>query len=253
MIRSIFVISFALAYVLLVGAPYLLYTILTGNTDPIYRVGVLGAKLTLRLAGVQLEVRGHEKIPQGRAVVYMANHQSNCDPPAIVGLLPPVLILVKKEFFRVPILGQAMRLRGFVPIDRKNRGGAIQALEQATRFLMAGHSFLAFPEGTRSGDGRLLPFKKGVFIMAFRAGTPIVPISISGSRKIMPKGEPAIRPGLVRVTFHDAVETQGCTLKDLELIQGRVRAAILSGLASEERSLEAVAWPRLFLVRQSLE
>jgi 1-acyl-sn-glycerol-3-phosphate acyltransferase len=241
MIRSIFVISFALAYVLLVGAPYLLYTILTGNTDPIYRVGVLGAKLTLRLAGVQLEVRGHEKIPQGRAVVYMANHQSNCDPPAIVGLLPPVLILVKKEFFRVPILGQAMRLRGFVPIDRKNRGGAIQALEQATRFLMAGHSFLAFPEGTRSGDGRLLPFKKGVFIMAFRAGTPIVPISISGSRKIMPKGEPAIRPGIVRVTFHDAVETQGCTLKDLELIQGRVRAAILSGLASEERSLEAVA------------
>src|SRR5579883_1290800 len=136
MIRSIFVISFALAYVLLVGAPYLLYTILTGNTDPIYRVGVLGAKLTLRLAGVQLEVRGHEKIPQGRAVVYMANHQSNCDTPAIVGLLPPVLILVKKEFFRVPILGQAMRLRGFVPIDRKNRGGAIQALEQATRFLM---------------------------------------------------------------------------------------------------------------------
>jgi 1-acyl-sn-glycerol-3-phosphate acyltransferase len=241
MIRSIFVISFALAYVLLVGAPYLLYTILTGNTDPIYRVGVLGAKLTLRLAGVQLEVRGHEKIPQGRAVVYMANHQSNCDPPAIVGLLPPVLILVKKEFFRVPILGQAMRLRGFVPIDRKNRGGAIQALEQATRFLMAGHSFLAFPEGTRSGDGRLLPFKKGVFIMAFRAGTPIVPISISGSRKIMPKGEPAIRPGIVRVTFHDAVETQGCTLEDLELIQGRVRAAILSGLASEERSLEAVA------------
>ncbi len=241
MIRSIFVISFALAYVLLVGAPYLLYTILTGNTDPIYRVGVLGAKLTLRLAGVQLEVRGHEKIPQGRAVVYMANHQSNCDPPAIVGLLPPVLILVKKEFFRVPILGQAMRLRGFVPIDRKNRGGAIQALEQATRFLMAWHSFLAFPEGTRSGDGRLLPFKKGVFIMAFRAGTPIVPISISGSRKIMPKGEPAIRPGIVRVTFHDAVETQGCTLKDLELIQGRVRAAILSGLASEERSLEAVA------------
>jgi 1-acyl-sn-glycerol-3-phosphate acyltransferase len=77
--------------------------------------------------------------------------------------------------------------------------------------------------------------------MAFRAGTPIVPISISGSRKIMPKGEPAIRPGIVRVTFHDAVETQGCTLKDLELIQGRVRAAILSGLASEERSLEAVA------------
>src|SRR5579862_1446741 len=99
MIRSIFVISFALAYVLLVGAPYLLYTILTGNTDPIYRVGVLGAKLTLRLAGVQLEVRGHEKIPQGRAVVYMANHQSNCDPPAIVGLLPPVLILVRKSSF----------------------------------------------------------------------------------------------------------------------------------------------------------
>lgn len=245
MIRSLFVISLALAYVLVVGAPYLLYTILTGNTDPIYRVGVLGAKLTLRLAGVRLEVRGLEKIPQERAAVYMANHQSNCDPPAIVSLLPPVLILVKREFFRVPVLGRAMRLRGFIPIDRKNRGGAFQALEQATRFLMAGHSFLAFPEGTRSVDGRLLPFKKGVFIMALKAGAPIVPISISGSRKIMPKGQPVIRPGVVRVMFHDIVETHGCNMEDLESIQDRVRAAILSGLASEERSLEAVASPRV--------
>src|SRR5579872_3292272 len=142
-----------LAYVLLVGAPYLLYTILTGNTDPIYRVGVLGAKLTLRLAGVQLEVRGHEKIPQGRAVVFMANHQSNCDPPAIVGVLPPVLILVKEEFFRVPVLGRAMRLRGFIPVDRRTREKSIKSIDAAAAALARGHSFLVFPEGTRSPDG----------------------------------------------------------------------------------------------------
>lgn len=241
MIRSVSVVLFALVYILVVGAPYLVYTILTGRTDPIYRAGVLGARLTVRLAGVRLEVQGQERIPQDRAVVFMMNHQSNCDPPAIIGLLPPVLILGKAEFFRVPILGQAMRLRGFIPVDRSRREKAIFALEQAAQSLKAGHSFLVFPEGTRSPHGRLLPFKKGVFIMAIKAGAPVVPVSISRSRRIMPKGRFVIRPGVVRITFHDVVETAGCSLENVPAIQSRVREAILSGLAAEEWPLEEVA------------
>ncbi|HET7101134.1 MAG TPA: lysophospholipid acyltransferase family protein, partial [Terriglobia bacterium] len=96
-------------------------------------------------------------------------------------------------------------------------------------------------EGTRSPHGRLLPFKKGVFIMAIKAAAPVVPISISRSRKIMPKGQFVIRPGVVRITFHDPVETAGCSVENLHAIQHRVREAILAGLAAEEWPLEGVA------------
>ncbi|MGH9401212.1 MAG: lysophospholipid acyltransferase family protein [Terriglobia bacterium] len=232
MIRSAVVVCFALIYILMVGGPLLVYTLLSGNTSLLYRVGVLGARMAVHLAGARLEVCGQEKVERTRAVVFMANHQSNCDPPALIGLLPPVLIVAKQEFFRVPILGHAMRLWGFIPVDRRSREKAIQAVGQAADSLAAGHSFLVFPEGTRSYDGRLLPFKKGVFIMAMKAGAPIQPVSISGSRKVMPKGKAAMRPGKVKVTFHDLVTTQGEA--EIDALQSVVRKAILSGLAQEE-------------------
>ncbi|HEV2498584.1 MAG TPA: lysophospholipid acyltransferase family protein [Terriglobia bacterium] len=232
MIRSACVVCFALLYIFVVGAPLLVYTLLSGNTDLIYRAGVLGATMTVHLAGARLEVVGLEKIERTRAVVFMANHQSNCDPPALIGLLPPVLILGKQEFFRVPILGLAMRLRGFIPVDRRSREKSIQAINHAADSLNAGRSFLTFPEGTRSTDGRLLPFKKGVFIMAMKAGVPIQPVSISGSRKVMPKGKVAMRAGKVRITFHDLLATTGTT--EISAYQDAVRKAILSGLAEEE-------------------
>lgn len=232
MIRSFLVVSLSLLYTFAVGGPYLIYSLLTGNTDRLYQAGVRGVRLALWLGGVRAEVQGREKLCARGAVVYMANHQSNCDPPAIVSLVPPVLILAKEEFFRVPILGRAMRLRGFIPIKRKNRQEAIGALERGTELLGAGHSFLVFPEGTRSPDGRLLPFKKGVFIMAIKAGVPIIPVSVSGSRKIMAKGRLAIRPGKVRVTLHEPVRTER---EAVEEVQRRVREAILSGLDEGER------------------
>jgi 1-acyl-sn-glycerol-3-phosphate acyltransferase len=238
MLRAIFVTFFALAFTLLVGTPFLVHAVLTRNTNTLYNVGRLGARIVLWLAGVRLEVHGREKIPR-RAVVFMANHQSNCDPPAIFVLLPPVLILGKEEFFRVPVLGRAMLLRGFVPVERKNRERAIKAVEQATKSLEAGNSFMVFPEGTRSPDGRLGPFKKGVFVMAIKAGAPIVPISVSGGRKIMPKGKFIIKPGTVRITFHEPVLTEGCTLGDRDRMMEKVRQAILGGLTPEEQPLRA--------------
>ncbi|MGH9351859.1 MAG: lysophospholipid acyltransferase family protein [Terriglobia bacterium] len=232
MIRSAVVICFALIYIFVVGGPLLVYTLLSGNTGLIYRAAVFGARMAVCLAGARLEVRGQEKVERTRAVVFMANHQSNCDPPALIGLLPPVLILAKQGFFRAPILGRAMRLWGFIPVDRRSHEKAIQAVGQAADSLAAGHSFLVFPEGTRSHDGRLLPFKKGVFIMAMKAGAPIQPVSISGSRKVMPKGKVAMRPGKVKITFHDLVTTEGKT--EIGALQDAVRKAILSGLAQAE-------------------
>src|SRR6266567_349111 len=238
MIRALFVTVITFAYILLVGPWFLIYALLTGKTDALYECGRWGAKLTLGLGGVKLKVFGQDKIPKERAVLFMPNHQSLSDGPAIFVVLPPVLAIAKKEFFKVPVLGRAMALRGFVALDRKNRERAIQAVEEAAVSLRAGHSFLAFPEGTRSADGRLQPFKKGVFVMAIKAEAPIVPISISGSRKIMRKGERSIHPGTIRMTFHDPVPTEGCTMDNRSEIMERVRRAMISGLTPEEWPLE---------------
>ena len=240
MIHTVLATLVAFAFIFFLGGPLLVYAVLSGDTDPLYWAGFEGTRAALRVAGVRLDVRGREKIPRGRPAVYMPNHQSNADPPAVFVLLPPVLVLAKKEFFRVPILGRAMRLRGFIPVDRRDRERAIAAVEQAAKSLRAGNSFLVFPEGTRSPDGRLQPFKRGVFIMAIKAGAPIVPVSVSGSAKIMPKGEFAIHPGVMRITFHDPVPTEGCAIEDRARIMEAVRRAILSGLAPEEWPVEVV-------------
>jgi 1-acyl-sn-glycerol-3-phosphate acyltransferase len=146
-----------------------------------------------------------------------------------------VVGLVKKEFFRIPVLGRAMLQCGFIPVDRKSRAHAVQAIEAAVKSLAAGRSFMVFPEGTRSRDGRLQPLKKGAFVMAIQAQVPIVPISVSGSSKIMPKGRFVIRPGVVGITIHDAIPTQGCSMADRPEIMERTRCAILSGLAEDEQ------------------
>ncbi|HEV2351902.1 MAG TPA: lysophospholipid acyltransferase family protein [Terriglobia bacterium] len=237
MIRAILTTIITFAYILLVGPGFLVYALISGRTDALYGCGRLGARMAVWLAGIKLEVVGLDKIPKNQAVLFMPNHQSLSDGPAIFGILPPVLAIAKKEFFTVPVLGRAMVLRGFVPLDRKNRERAIQAVEEAALGLRAGHSFLAFPEGTRSPDSRLQPFKKGVFVMAIKGEAPIVPISISGSSRIMRKGEWAMHPGRVRITFHDPVPTAGCTIGDRPAIMERVRQAILTGLTSDE-------WPK---------
>ena len=238
MIRALFVTCVTFAYILILGTPTLFYSVITGNTDPLYRIGVLGTRMALWLSGVQMEVHGREKIPTGGCLVFMSNHQGNCDPPALIARLPDVLVMGKKEFFKVPVLGRAMRLRGFIPVDRKNRERAIQAVEQAVRALQAGFSFLVFPEGTRSPDGRLQPFKKGVFVMAIKAGATIVPVAISGSSRIMTKGQFVIRPGRVRLTFCDPIPTRGCTIEQRQSIIERTRQAILMGLSPDEWPVE---------------
>src|ERR1019366_5626241 len=194
--------------------------------------------LALWLSGVRLEVHGSEKIPHGCAAIYMPNHQSNCDPPAVISILPPVLVLAKQEFFRVPVLGTAMVYRGFIPVNRKNREQALAAMEQAVESMKAGNSFLAFPEGTRSPDGRLQTFRKGLFVMAIKAGALIVPVSVSGARKIMPKGEFGIHPGRVRITLHDPISAADYGLEQRKELIEATRQAIMKGLEPEELPIE---------------
>ena len=238
MIRAIFVSVVTLLYILVVGFPFLILARLTKNTDTLYQVGMRGARMALWFAGIHLEVHGLERIPHGRAAVFMPNHQSNCDPPAVITVLPPVLVMAKQEFFRVPVLGRAMVLRGFIPIDRRNRERAIDAVERAVAAMKSGSSFLAYPEGTRSRDGRIQVFKKGLFVMAIKAGAMVVPISISGAHRIMPKGEFAIHPGRLRITIQEPISAAAFTIESRRDLMEQTRQAILKGLALEERPLE---------------
>ena len=222
-------------YLLILGPPMILYSLVVGSIEALYAVALAGARAGLWLARIRIEVFGEENVLRGRACVFMPNHTSNVDPPALVPLLPRVAILGKKEFFRIPILNIAMRMAGFVPLDRSNREAAIASAERAVDGLKSGLPYLIYPEGTRSHGGVLGVFKKGPFVLAIKAGVPIVPVTIEGAERCMAKGEMALRPGVVRITFHRPVETTGYGFEDRDVLAQKVREIIASALPLELR------------------
>ena len=217
-------------YVLLLGPPFLLLALATGNALTLYRVALGGVRLGLWLSGISVRVRNPENIQRDRAAVYAVNHASNVEPPILYEtlseLFPRLRILYKAELRKLPILVRAFDLAGFVPLERGNREQSLPAIERAAEALREGHSFLIFPEGTRSRTGELLPFKKGGFIMAVKGQAPIVPVAIVGARDAMRKGSLIIRPVRVTVSFGAPVPTTGLTLEDREPLISAVRGAV---------------------------
>jgi len=217
-------------YVLLFGPPFLLLALATGNALTLYRVALGGVRLGLWLSGISVRVRNPENIQRDRAAVYAVNHASNVEPPILYEtlseLFPRLRILYKAELRKLPILVRAFDLAGFVPLERGNREQSLPAIERAAEALREGHSFLIFPEGTRSRTGELLPFKKGGFIMAVKGQAPIVPVAIVGARDAMKKGSLIIRPVRVTVSFGAPVPTTGLTLEDREPLISTVRGAV---------------------------
>jgi 1-acyl-sn-glycerol-3-phosphate acyltransferase len=234
-IRSILTYVAVAAYVLLAGPPFLLIAILFHQVALLYRVGHVGVRLGLALSGVKVRVEGGEHISFDRAVVYAVNHTSNVEPPILFHVLSPVFprlrVLYKAELRKLPILVRAWDLAGFVPLERGNREQSLPAIDRAAEALQQGHSFLIFPEGTRSRTGSLLPFKKGGFIMAIKGQAPIVPVAISGARDAMRKGSFVIQPVTVTVRFAPPVETAGMTLEQRDVLALEVREAIETLLA----------------------
>jgi 1-acyl-sn-glycerol-3-phosphate acyltransferase len=241
MIRALLVGVFLTLYVLLVAPWFVLHAALTRRIGPLYCAGVGGAKLAMRLAGIRVRVEGLENIPAG-VCIFVANHTSNADPPAVVAAIPRrVALLAKKEVYRVPVLATALRLGGFVAVDRSNREAARASVEEALERMREGLSFAVFPEGTRSPDGRLRPFKKGSFLMGIRAGVPLVPVSVSGSQRVLPKGSWRIRPGEITVRFHPAVDAAAYSLEQRDELVARVERVVASGLPEQQQPKEQ--WP----------
>src|SRR4029077_3133917 len=164
--------------------------------------------------------------------VYCANHESNVDPPLLFEVLHPRMhILYKHEIDRIPILARAFRMGGFIPIDRRRKESAMRSIEQGAASIRAGNSFLIFPEGTRSRTADLLPFKKGGFIMAIKAGAHIGPVAIQGGRDAIRRGSRFIRPVTVSIRIGEAIETAGVALEGRNDLIARVRARIEALLA----------------------
>lgn len=237
MIRTIIVSVLLTLYILLLGPPLLLYSVLTSSVDSLYWMGLRGVLFIVRLVGVRIRVEGQENIPRG-VCIFVANHTSAADPPAVVGAIPRrIAILAKDSLFRIPIVAQAFRLAHFVPVDRSHRESAVASVEKAIDYLKQGNSFLTYPEGTRSPDGRLLPFKKGPFVMAIKAGAPIVPVACAGAQHVLQKGELRIHPGEIVVRFGQPIDASTYALDQRDELAARVHAAIARALPPEQQPL----------------
>jgi 1-acyl-sn-glycerol-3-phosphate acyltransferase len=193
----------------------------------LYIFGHGGVRLGLWLSGIRVRLAGRGHLPHDRAAVYCANHQSNVDPPILFDVLHPRMhIVYKAEINAIPLLARAFRMGGFVPIDRRNKEAAMRSIEGGAQSIRAGNSFLIFPEGTRSRTADLLPFKKGGFIMAIKAGAPIVPVAIQGGRDAMQKGSAIIRPVIVSVRVGEPIETAGARIDQRDALIAEVRRRI---------------------------
>ena|ERR1700752_4680410 len=212
--------------VAIVGIPW---TLITGNVSFVYRSALVVARTGLRVVGIRVETLWRARLDPKKTYLFFSNHLSNLDAPVLLPLLPGrTSVFIKRSLLKVPMLGYGMKLANFIPVDRDGSvEGAKQSVETALNVLASGINVTSFVEGTRSSDGRLLPFKKGPFYLAMESGAGVVPITIAGTQKLMPKGSLKVHSGTARVIFHEPIDPKDYASR--EDLMAAVRVAIESG------------------------
>jgi 1-acyl-sn-glycerol-3-phosphate acyltransferase len=232
MLRSIVIVSTALCVTALAAAGVVIISIFSSAEQLGRRIGYRWAKMLLSISGIKIQIIGAENIVPGQPQILMANHQSDFDVLICTAGIPGDFIwTAKKELFRIPVFGRALRASGFIEIDRQNHKKAIQSLTGAAAKLQQGISVATFPEGTRSLDGKLLPFKQGMFYVAIQTGMPIVPISIIGSGKIMSAKSWQVNRGEIIMVIDKPIDVRGYTIETRAELMEKVRNIIADNLA----------------------
>lgn len=233
-VRTILALVFLVVLVPLGALIAFPWTFITGKVNFLYSVGMGLAHLSVRVAGVKIKMVGLENFDQAGTYIFMSNHVSNLDPPVLAPLIPRrTSVLAKRELWRIPILNKALDLAEIVPVERSNREAAIQSIRRAAEVMSHHINMTIYPEGTRSRDGRLLPFKKGPFHLSSESGFPIVPVTILGTYEMWPKGRNIIRGGTATLVFHPPIDPQKFSSKE-DLMEA-VRQAINSALPKERQ------------------
>jgi len=230
MITSLVLLTMIVVLSIPAAMVFIPLTLITGNATPLYNAAQWIVRTSLRTAGIRVEATGREHVPAGKACIFMANHVSNLDPPALLPCIPGrTSVFLKRSLMKIPVLGYGMKLGEFVPVDRNGRmESAIESMNAARAVLEKGLHITTFVEGTRSRDGRMLPFKKGPFYLAMQTGAPCIPISIYGTETMMGKGSLRIEAATAHIVFHPPVDpAQYATREEL---MAAVREAIASGL-----------------------
>lgn len=211
----------------IIGLPW---TILRGDISFLYRWAIWNVRTGLRFAGIHIEVTCRVPLDPKQRYIFLSNHVSNLDPPVLIPLLPGrITVFIKRSLMKIPVLGYGMKLANFIPVDRSGDvEAAKESVKAAARVLASGIHVLSFVEGTRSRDGRLLPFKKGPFYLAMESGAPVVPVSIHGTEGMLKKGSMKLIPGTAHVTFHAPLWPRDFATRD-DLLEA-TRRSIASGL-----------------------
>ena len=212
MIRTAIIILYVLPATAVLSIIAIIVALFSRTGNPVHIIARIWSKSILFVSGIKVDVEGLANIDPGKSYIYMANHRSNFDIPVLLGCLPiQFRWLAKAELFKIPIFGRAMQGAGYVKIDRTNRESAFKSIDEVAAKMKNGVSVMIFPEGTRSQDGNLKPFKKGGFVMAVDTGVPIVPVILRGTRSIMAKGSWRINPGKVTLSVEKPIDTSGST------------------------------------------
>lgn len=203
------------------------------------------ARIIVFIAGSRVRVRGQEHIDSKQPYIAVCNHQSNMDIPIVIRYLPlRMTIIAKKELFAIPIFGQAMRAVGILEIDRSNRHKAMTTLKIARQVMEERRiSVLAFPEGTRSRDGEIKPFKKGPFMLALESGVPLLPVTIKGTFPILPAGKFKVKPGDVDIIIHPPVDPAKYGVNNRNQLIADIHQQISEGFYAETTVTDGIRSP----------
>ncbi|MBP1748085.1 MAG: 1-acyl-sn-glycerol-3-phosphate acyltransferase [Deltaproteobacteria bacterium] len=215
---------------------FALFVALFGDRqETIHSIGRLWSRMFLAVAGIEVRIEGLDRI-SSPPYVFMCNHQSALDIHALMARLPVSFKwIAKRQLFAIPLFGWALKKAGYVSIDRENPREALKAMDEASRRIREGTNIVIFPEGTRSADGKLLPFKKGGFTLALRAMVPVVPIGIYGSSALQPKGSSIPgKKGVIYIEIGDPIVLEGMDRSQKTRVMENVRVDIEALMAKGE-------------------